>query len=166
MKTNNEIKKKKVSLLRDVFSFDPFSKSSEKIEKDEMIVHERNKITYTGFVALLCLFTLYGMLADFFDLRNISMYIFIILGIVNYGMLLGFCKKGIVQHTQSWSSLIFGLLTFPFMFICLILKPFEENKFYGIIQPTLIIILVILLYQIANIVYKKSQKSEEGENNE
>ena len=160
MKTNNETKKKKVSLLKDIFSFDPFSKSSEKIEKDEMIVHERNKIAYTRFVAILCLFTPYGMLADFFDLRNISMYVFIILGIVNYGMLLGFCQKGIVQHAQSWSSLIFGLLTFPFMFICLILTPFEEHKFYSIIQPTLIIFLIVLLYQIANIVYKKSQKVE------
>lgn len=158
MKTNNETKVKKVSLLRDVFSFDPFSKSSEKIEKDEMIVHERNKTAFTGFLSLSVLIVIYAIFSSFFDLKYISDSLYLILSIINYGMLIIFCKKGIVKHSLAWSGLIFGILTLPGYSTILILKPFEEHKFYGLIMPILTIILAILLYQIANIVYKKSQK--------
>ena len=95
MKTNNETKVKKVNLLRDVFSY-PL-KSSEKIEKDEMIVHERNKITYTGFTALTAIIILFGIFADTFDWEQmISLSILTLVGLVKYIMLIAFCKKGIV----------------------------------------------------------------------
>ncbi len=159
MKSNVNNKKKKVSLLRDVFSY-PL-KSSEKIEKDEMIVHERNKITYTGLTVLITSIVIFSILADTFNLGEKTLFsvpVLSLVGLVKYIMLILFCKKGIVKHAEAWNSLIFGILTFPCMFVCFILTPFEENKFYSIIQPTLIIILAILLYQIANIIYKKSQR--------
>ncbi len=160
MKTNNKTKVKKVSLLRDVFSFDPFSKSGEKIEKDEMIVHERNKTAFTGFLSLSVLIVIYAIFSSFFDLKYISDSLYLILSIVNYGMLIIFCKKGIVKHTLAWTGLIFGILTLPGYSTMLILKPFEEHKYYALFMIILIIIFAILLYQIANIVYKKSQKVE------
>ena len=83
-----------------------------------------------------------------------------LVGLVKYIMLIAFCKKGIVRHAESWSSLLFGVFTLPTSFICLALTPFAKSDFYIYLQPTLIILLIIVLYQIANIVYKKSQKED------
>ncbi|MBQ5883395.1 MAG: hypothetical protein IIW72_02590, partial [Clostridia bacterium] len=108
MKTNNETKVKKVSLLRDVFSVEIFSKQIQEIDKDEMIIYERNKLSYTGMNILSILLVVYAICADTFDLtKNISTSIFFILGITNYFMLIGFCKTGVVKHTQAQNSLIY-----------------------------------------------------------
>lgn len=166
MKTNNKTKVKKVSLLRDVFSVEMFSKKIQEIDKDEMIMYERNKLSYTGMNISTILLVIYGMLADFFDISEyISTSIFFILGIANYYMLIGFCKSGVVKHSQAQTSLIYTLITLPCAFGLLINIPFSEYK-YGGATFILSIPFAILLYQIANIVYKKSQKSEEGECNE
>ena len=160
MKTNNDIKKKKVSLLRDIFSIDLFSKKAWENDKDEMITYERNKLAYTGMNILSILLVVYGFCADTFDFtKNISTSIFFILGITNYFMLIGFCKTGVVKHTQAQSSLIYTLITLPATFATLIHIPFTEYK-YGVLVMILAIPFAILLYQIANIVYKKSQKVE------
>ena len=156
MKTNNEIKKKKVSLLRDVLSIDLFSKKALENDKDEMITYERNKLSYTGMNILSILLVVYSICADTFDLtKNISTSIFFILGITNYFMLIGFCKTGVVKHTQAQNSLIYTLITLPATFATLIHIPFTEYK-YGVLVMILAIPFAILLYQIANIVYKKS----------
>ena len=80
MKTNNEIKKKKVSLLRDILSIDLFSKKAWENDKDEMITYERNKLSYTGMNILSILLVVYSICADTFDLtKNISTSIFFII---------------------------------------------------------------------------------------
>ena len=156
MKTNNEIKKKKVSLLRDILSIDLFSKKAWENDKDEMITYERNKLSYTGMNILSILLVVYSICADTFDFtKNISTSIFFILGITNYFMLIGFCKTGVVKHTQAQNSLIYTLITLPATFATLIHIPFTEYK-YGVLVMILAIPFAILLYQIANIVYKKS----------
>ena len=159
MKKNNETKVKKVSLLREIFSYSLFN--SEKIEKDEMIVHERNKITYTGLTILIAAIIIFSIFADIFSLGEKTLLVLPVLslvGLVKYIMLIAFCKKGIVTHAESWSSLLFGVFTLPVSFICLALTPFAKSDFYIYLQPALIILLIILLYQIANTIYKKSQK--------
>ena len=156
MKTNNDIKKKKVSLLRDILSIELFSKKAWENDKDEMITYERNKLSYTGMNILSILLVVYSICADTFDLtKNISTSIFFILGITNYFMLIGFCKTGVVKHTQAQNSLIYTLITLPATFATLIHIPFTEYK-YGVLVMILAIPFAILLYQIANIVYKKS----------
>ncbi len=165
MKTNNKTKVKKVSLLRDVFSVEMFSKQIQEIDKDEMITYERNKLSYTGMNILSILLVVYGLCADTFDISEyIGISIFFILGITNYFMLIGFCKTGVVKHSQAQSSLIYTLITLPCAFGTLINIPFNEYK-YGGATFILSIPFAILLYQIANIVYKKSIVSE-GESDE
>ena len=159
MKSNVNNKKKKVSLLREIFSYNLFN--SEKIENDEMIVHERNKITYTGLTILIATIIIFSIFADIFSLGEKTLLVLPVLslvGLVKYIMLIAFCKKGIVRHAESWSSLLFGVFTLPVSLICLALTPFAKSDFYIYLQPALIILLIIVLYQIANIVYKKSQK--------
>lgn len=158
MKANNKTKVKKVSLLRDILSIDLFSKKAQENDKDEMITYERNKLSYTGMNILSILLVVYGLCADTFDISEyIGTSIFFILGITNYFILIGFCKTGVVQHTQAQNSLIYTLITLPFTFATLIHIPFSEYKYGGLIM-ILAIPFAILLYQIANIVYKKSQK--------
>ena len=165
MKTNNETKMKKVSLLRDVFSVDIFSKQIQEIDKDEMIIYERNKLSYTGMNILTILLVVYAICADTFDIKeDISSAILFILGITNYFMLIGFCKTGVVKHSQAQTSLIYTLITLPSAFATLIHIPFSEYKYGGLVM-ILAIPFAILLYQIANIVYKKSITSD-GENDE
>ncbi len=160
MKTNNERKKKKVSLLRDILSIELFSKKAWENDKDEMITYERNKLSYTGMNILSILLVVYSICADTFDLtKNISTSIFFILGITNYFMLIGFCKTGVVKHTQAQNSLIYTLITLPGAFGVLVNIPFSEYK-YGGATFILCIPFAILLYQIANTIYKKSQKVE------
>ena len=161
MKNKNNVnnKKKKVSLLREIFSYNLFN--SEKIENDEMIVHERNKITYTGLTILIATIIIFSIFADIFSLGEKTLLVLPVLslvGLVKYIMLIAFCKKGIVRHAESWSSLLFGVFTLPTSFVCLALTPFAKSDFYIYLQPVLIILLIIVLYQIANIIYKKSQK--------
>ena len=156
MKTNNETKVKKVSLLRDVFSVEMFSKQIQEIDKDEMIICERNKLSYTGMNILTILLVVYAICADTFDIKeDISTAILFILGITNYFMLIGFCKTGVVKHSQAQTSLIYTLITLPCAFGLLINIPFSEYK-YGGATFILSIPFAILLYQIANTVYKKS----------
>lgn len=159
MKSNVNNKKKKISLLREIFSYNLFN--SEKIENDEMIVHERNKITYTGLTILIATIIIFSIFADIFSLGEKTLLVLPVLslvGLVKYIMLIAFCQKGIVRHAESWSSLLFGVFTLPVSFICLALTPFAKSDFYIYLQPALIILLIIVLYQIANIIYKKSQK--------
>lgn len=159
MKSNVNNKKKKVSLLREIFSYNLFN--SEKIENDEMIVHERNKITYAGLTVLIAAIIIFSIIADIFNLGEkilLCLPVLSLVGLVKYIMLIAFCQKGIVRHAESWSSLLFGVFTLPVSFICLALTPFAKSDFYIYLQPALIILLIIVLYQIANIIYKKSQK--------
>ncbi len=156
MKSNVNNKKNKISLLRDVFSVEMFSKQMQEIDKDEMIMYERNKLSYTGMNILSILLVVYAICADTFDITEyIGISIFFILGIANYVMLIGFCKTGVVKHSQAQNSLVYTLITLPCAFALLIDIPFSEYK-YGGATFILSIPFAILLYQIANIIYKKS----------
>ena len=160
MKTNNETKMKKVSLLRDILSIDLFSKKAQENDKDEMIMYERNKLSYTGMNILTILLVVYAICADTFDIKeDISSAILFILGITNYFMLIGFCKTGVVKHSQAQTSLIYTLITLPSAFGVLVNIPFSEYKYGGLVM-ILAIPFAILLYQIANTIYKKSITSD------
>ena len=128
-----------------------------------MIVHERNKITYSGLTILIIAIIIFSIIADIFNLGEKTLLylpVLTLVGLIKYIMLILFCKKGIVKHAEALSSLIFGIFTLPTSFICIVLTPFIESDYYIYTQPTLIIFLIVLLYQIANILYKKSQKVE------
>ncbi len=164
MKTNNETKVKKVSLLRDVFSIEPFSKRATEIDKDEMVIHVRNKLSYLGMTITSCLLTIYAFCADSFKLEHVGISILFILGITNYIMLVGFCKTGVVKHSQAWTALIYSIITLPCTLTGLVYIPFDKYKFGGFVL-ILAVPFAITFYQIANTIYKKSIITE-GENDE
>jgi len=152
------MKKNKISLIRDV------EKSTEKMldkEKqkniDERIFKEKNEIVCAGMNILI---TFLVMILIIFEVLNIDInvhIVFIIIGIVEYVMLLIFCKKCLVKDNEMvFSAFIWSIVTLPlsvYNFLSLI-----DLNIFSLILP---VIVVILQYQIANIIYKRAMKSEE-----
>lgn len=149
--------KNKISLLKDCFSKETFE---GKADTDEMIISERNKIGYTGMTVLTTLLFVFGILADTFDISGVSNYISMAIGIVNYGMLIGFCKKGIVKHAAALTAFIWSVITLPISIVNLFLDKIVEGKIYVIVQPIAIIVIAISLYVVCNAVHKNALKEE------
>ncbi len=147
----------KISLLKDCFSKETFE---GKADTDEMIISERNKISYAGMAVLTALLFVFGILADTFDIGGISQYISMTIGIVNYGMLIGFCKKGIVKHATALTAFIWSVITLPLSIVNLFLDKIIEGKIYVIVQPIAIVVITISLYVACNVVYKNALKEE------
>ena len=58
-------------LFKDCFSKESFT---GKAEKDEMVLYERNKISYVGMTVLTGLLFIFGVFADSLDLRGVSQF--------------------------------------------------------------------------------------------
>ncbi len=145
--------KNKISLLKDCFSKETFD---AKTDTDEMIISERNKISYVGMMALMCLLFVFGILADTFDINGISHCISMFIGIVNYGMLIAFCRKGIVKHHASLTAFIWSIITLPLSIVNMFLDKIIKGKIYVIVSPITIIVVAISLYVVCDFIYKKA----------
>lgn len=145
-------------LFRDCFSKESFS---GKTEKDEMVLYERNKISYVGMTVLTCLITLFGFFADSLELRGVSQYISAIVGIVNYGMLIVFCNKIILKHSMACISFIWSIFTLPMAIVNLFLDKIIRGEIFLIIQPIAIVLIVIVMYAVADVVYIRALKKSD-----
>jgi|GEM_PF-5888577 len=151
------MKKNKTSLLKDCFSAEAFS---EKSNKDEMIIFERNKISYVGMTSLMGILLVFGILAERFSLKEISQYISAVIGIVNYGMLIAFCFKGIVKHSAATTAFIWSIITLPMSIVNLFLDMFVREKLYSIVSPVSIIVIAVLLYVVSDFIYKRASRED------
>ncbi len=147
--------KNKVSLIKDIFSKESFSSNT-----DERIISERNKISDAGITVLIALLVIFGYLSDIFNIGQVSQYISMIIGVVNYGMLIAYCQKGIVKHGSAVMAFIWSILTLPLSIVNQFLGMFVQGEMFRIIQPIVTIIIPILLYVVSSIVYKKAMKEE------
>ena len=145
-------------LFRDCFSKESFT---GKAEKDEMVLYERNKISYVGMTVLTCLMTLFGFLADSLELRGVSQYISAIVGIVNYGMLIVFCNKIILKHSMACISFIWSIFTLPMAIVNLFLDKIIRGEIFLIIQPIAIVLIVIVMYAVADVIYIRALKKSD-----
>ena len=145
-------------LFKDCFSKESFT---GKAEKDEMVLYERNKISFVGMTVLTGLLFIFGVFADSLDLRGVSQYISAIIGMVNFGMLIVFCNKMIVKHSMACISFIWSIFTLPLAIVNLFLDKIIKGKIFLIIQPISIVLIVIVMYIIADIVYIKALKKSE-----
>ena len=145
-------------LFKDCFSKESFT---GKAEKDEMVLYERNKISYVGMTVLTCLMTLFGFLADSLELRGVSQYISAIVGIVNYGMLIVFCNKIILKHSMACISFIWSIFTLPMAIVNLFLDKIIRGEIFLIIQPIAIVLIVIVMYSVADVIYIRALKKSD-----
>ncbi|MBR3918758.1 MAG: hypothetical protein IKJ59_08490 [Clostridia bacterium] len=145
-------------LFKDCFSKESFT---GKAEKDEMVLYERNKISYVGMTVLTCLITLFGFFADSLELRGVSQYISAIVGIVNYGMLIVFCNKIILKHSMACISFIWSIFTLPMAIVNLFLDKIIRGEIFLIIQPIAIVLIVIVMYAVADVIYIRALKKSD-----
>ena len=149
--------KNKTNLLKDCFSKESFA---QKTENDEMISAVRNKISYCGLTVLTTLVMLLGILADTLDLGFISHYISMAIGAVNYGMLIAFCKKGVVGHSSAATAFIWSIIALPLSITNAFLDKIVTGITFAIVQPIVIILIIAALYAVSNAVYKKAVGEE------
>lgn len=149
-------KENKKSLLKEIFSEETFNANNE---KDERISAERNKIMYSGMTVLTLILVIVGILSDIFKFTINCSLLFIIIGIVNFIMLLCFCKNNVVNQTSTFTSFIWSIITLPFSIYNLFLDKVITNLgVFVIIQPILVVLTIIFVYEIANIFYKVNNK--------
>ncbi len=149
--------KNKTSLLKDCFSKEVFA---QKTENDEMIIAVRNKISYCGLTILTALIFILGILADTFDIKLVSQYLSMAIGAVNYGMLIAFCKKGVVGHSAAFTAFLWSMIPLPLSITNAFLDKIVEGMTFAIVQPIVIILIAIALYAVSNAVYKKAVAEE------
>lgn len=154
------MEKKKISLIKDINKVSVFkTKDSEiNIINDERITNESNKILATAFNTLICILVLGSIIADIINLKINFNIIFIVIGIVSYIGLILMCKKNIIEsNPDAGAFFIWSMFTLPIsIFNCL------DNFFNKrsdllviILELVVTIILIVFLYQIANVIYKK-----------
>ena len=175
---------KKISLLKDCVSKESFRKKPNNDEmiiyETNKITYTGMNILIlllVVFCVLDAIFGIFNYIIDFFnflldnifnfsldytfnindiDFRDIKLCIHMIIGAVNYSMLIAYCKKGIVKHGAALGSFLWSIIALPLAIVELFLgKILQENIFYRV-QPIAIIIIALLLYFICNTIYKKS----------
>ncbi len=149
--------KNKVSLIKDIFSKETFDPNTN---FDERIISEKNKISDVGMSALISLLVIFGIFSDVFNIGRVSQYLSMIIGVVNYGMLIAYCKKGIVKHSSVVMVFIWSMFTLPLAIVNQFLDMFVQGKMYAIFQLIIIVAVPVLLYAVINIIYKRSMKEE------
>lgn len=158
---------KKVSLVKDVFKANIVKKDSKiQIVKDERIISENNKIMNITFNILVCILVLISIIMDTINIDINSNIIFISVGVVSYIGLILMCKNNSIEGNESAGIFfIWSIFTLPisiFNYIDDILYKFVNKKSFFIIEICISIILVVILYQIANGIYRKISKNTQG----
>lgn len=159
------MKKEKISLLRDVFKVYTLKKGSKtNIINDERVISENNKIMNVTFNILVCVLVLVLIITDTINVKINSNVIFACIGIVTYIGLILMCKKNAIEGNEYsvpfflWSIFTLPITTFNSMFD--ILYRIINNDVFILVDLFISIMIVVVLYNIANFIYKKSSKSK------
>ena len=161
------MEEKKKSLLNELEKMNPFRKKEknepkeEKI-KDERIINENNEIISNMYCLLIIILYLIIIISDTLMVRINARLISISVGLVSYIGLILLCKKNAIEGNKgAFALFIWGIITFPCA-IFNVLDDYIYKKIESLLAIILslggVIILTVLLYQIANIVYKKNNK--------
>ena len=158
-----KMKEQKASLLNEFEKMNPFTSKDKKQEKilDERIVNENNKVISSMYFILLFLLVLTNIFSNIINVTITLKCINILIAITSYIGLLILCKnKAIEGNNNIWMFIIWGIIYLPVSiyipFSDFIYTNIENKIFVLLIVLGTIIGLPILLYQIANIVYKKN----------
>lgn len=158
------MKEEKLSLLKEIGKVKTFKSKDEKIKiiEDERIISENNKIMsiiYTILVGIL----LFGIII--FDTINVkinSSIIMVAIGGVSYIGLILLCKKNAIEgNGGAVAFFIWSFFTLPVSIFNIVLDfIFEsENEIISMLVSFVgIVLTIVVLYQIANTIYKKNNK--------
>lgn len=156
---------KKVSLIKDINKIQIKRNKDSKMEiiKDERIVNENNKIMTNMFELLICVLVFGSIICDTINIKINTHLIFCVIGIVSYIGLILMCKKNIIERNESAGAFfIWSCITLPFSIFNIIDNSYYQNsdhiEIIIIAELIITLILSILLYQIANTIYRKNNK--------
>ena len=158
------MKEEKISLAKDVFKVYTLKKDSKiNIINDERVIIENNKVMNITFNILVCALVLVSIITDTINVKINSNIIFVCIGIVTYIGLILMCKKNAIEGNESstfflWSIFTLPITTFNSMFN--ILNRLINNNVFILVDLFISIMLVVVLYNIANLIYKKSSSDE------
>lgn len=177
------MEEKKKSLLNELEKMNPFRKKEknepllERIQderiiegikemvtiQDERIIKETYEIFSMMYCTLFILLVIIEMTCDTFRININGRIISILINFLSYIGLISLCKKNVIEGNKMvFFFFIGGIFTLP----CAIFNILDNYIYKNIESRPLGIILAlggqifltILLYQIANIVYKKNSK--------
>ena len=159
------MEEKKVSLLNEFEKMNPFRKKEKNEPKEEKIKDERiisinNEIFSNMYCILFLILFISEITCDTLMININGRIISILIGLVSYIGLILLCKKNAIEGNKITLVLfISGNIGFP----SAILNSFSNYLSKKIDSAPLIlfggqIVLIILLYQIVNTVYKKNKQ--------
>jgi len=161
------MEEKKKSLLNELEKMNPFRKKEKNEPKEEKIKDERIiKETYEIFSMMYCtlfiLLVIIEMTCDTFRININGRIISILINFLSYIGLILLCKRNVIEGNKMvFFFFIGGIFTLP----CAIFNILDDYIYKNIESILAIVVslggfisLSILLYQIANIVYKKNSK--------
>ena len=160
----------KVSLLSDAFACVDNVNKLKKAENfaDERVAIENNKVFSKGYSILILLLVVFSILSERigFDLK--SEYLFFMIGAVSYCMLLMLCKKVAIKGDGNGIALIiWSIVCLPLNIMTMMMDligNLDLPKFSPIISVIVVLVvpflvaglIAVVLYMIANAVYKKA----------
>ena len=156
---------KKVSLIKDINKIQIKKNKDSKLEiiRDERIVNENNKIMSDMFNLLICILVFGSIICDTINVKINTHIIFIVIGTVSYIGLILMCKKNIIEGNEySGTFFIWSFITLPLSIFNIIDNSYYQNsdniEIVVIAELSITLILSIILYQIANAIYRKNNK--------
>lgn len=156
---------KKVSLIKDINKIQIKKNKDSKLEiiRDERIVNENNKIMSDMFNLLICILVFGSIICDTINVKINTHIIFIVIGTVSYIGLILMCKKNIIEGNEySGTFFIWSFITLPLSIFNIIDNSYYKNseniEIVVIAELSITLILSIILYQIANAIYRKNNK--------
>ena len=159
------MKEKKLSLLNEFEKMNPFVSKDKKQDKikDERIINESNIVMSNAFCILVVILVFGSMILNTVHIEIKPIFVFLAVAIVSYSSLIQLCKRNAIEgneHASLYS--IWGIFVLPVeIFNCFgdyIFNNIENTILFVLLILTVVIILPMFLYQIANIIYKNNNK--------
>lgn len=149
--------KNKISLAKDIFN-----SIKTKNQKDERVEAEANRAFCRGYNALICIFVIATIINDTFTINISSTHMMITIGVISYIILLSFCKNvAIYDNDGAFGVFIWSIFTLPTAIIVILMDiPVFQNAPIILITFPIGIALALIMYFIANTIYKKAMTAD------
>ena len=139
------------NLFKDACKKGTIVNETKEISSDERIAYESNKILGRAY-------TILGILLPL--ILGWTIDVLFVLGIVSYGCLIQFSRKGLIENnTASVGIVMWSLVVFPFALVGSIFKFFYVTPKIYVYIP-LVLVTGIIIYLIAQNVYDRSMESK------
>ena len=136
--------------------------AKEKIIKDERVIIENNKIMAIAYNMLVFILVFGCIIFDTINAKINTHIMFVTIGIVSYISLILLCKKNAIEGNEyAGAFFIWSFFTLPVSIlnsVSVFIYKIENIIISMTVGLVGTIVLIVVLYQIANTIYKKNNK--------